>query len=199
MNTPLVLLVPLLALSIHTGFAADKDKPDPGASPAGAPTSAQVEWVRVRFVPDPHPKARQPTGISAWSALGPFDETAWAGKKFPVSSSADFSALGAGPGAVGGDTMLMAHVGIGDTFPVQDKDGHTLGEVFIAGGDDDHLLVEVRSKEGLQKIELRRDKVVSIQMAGSKFEFLFPNTSVKPTGKEQPATSKAMITVKRRL
>jgi hypothetical protein len=83
----------------------------------------------------------------------------------------------------------MAHAGIGDTFPVQDKDGRTLGEVFIAAGDDTHLQVEIRSKEGLQKIEVRRDKAVSFQMAGSKIGLLFPTVSVNAAEFNNPTTN----------
>src|SRR6266568_5116194 len=64
-------------------YAADKDKPNRGAPPAGSPPSARLQ--AVRFVPDPNPKARQPIGSSSWSALGPFDEKTWAGRKVPVS------------------------------------------------------------------------------------------------------------------
>ena len=92
---------------------------------------------------------------------------------------------------------LMAHAGIGDTFPVQDKDGHTSGEVFIAGGNDTQLQVEIRSKEGLQKIEVRRDKAVSFQMAGSKSELLFPTVSVNAAEVKNPSTNKAMLILTR--
>lgn len=188
MNTSLALLV---ALGLHTCFAADKDKLDPNAAPKNPFT------VPERFVPDPNPKVRQPIGSSSWSAVGPFDETTWAKNKVPVSTGADWSALGNGPGTGGGRTGLMAHAGIGDTFPVQDKDGRTLGEVFIAAGDDTHLQVEIRSKEGLQKIEVRRDKAISFQMAGSKIELLFPTVSVNAAEFNNPTTNKAFLIMTR--
>ena len=189
MNTPLVLLV---ALGIHTGFAADKNKPDPKAA------SENPYTVTERFVPDANVKPRQATAGSSWSAIGPFDETTWAKNKVPVSTGADWSALGNGPGSGESRSALMAHAGVGDTFPVHDKDGHTLGEVFIAGGDDAQLQVEVRSKEGLQKIEVRRDKAVSFLMPGSKIELLFPTVSVNKAEIKMPTTNKAFLIVTRR-
>ena len=188
MNTPLVLLV---ALGIHTGFAADKNKPEPNV------TLQKSVTIPERFVPDAKVNSRQATANSSWSSIGPFDETTWAGNKVPVSTRADWSALGNGPGAKEGTTVLMAHAGVGDTFPVQDKAGHTLGEVFIADGDDTHLQVEVRSKEGLQKIELRRDKAVSVEMARSKIALLFPTVSVNAAENRKPTTNKAMLIVTR--
>ncbi len=92
----------------------------------------------------------------------------------------------------------MAHAGIEDTFPVQNKDGTTLGEVFIAGGDDTQLQVEVRSKDGLQKIEVRRDKAASLQMAGNKITLLFPTVSIKRAENKKPTTKKAMLILTRR-
>jgi hypothetical protein len=189
MNTPLVLLV---ALGIQTGFAADKDKTDPKPAPENPFT------VPERFVPDANSKVRQAIGSSPWSATGPFDETTWAKNKVPVSTEADWSELGNGPGTGAGSSGLMAHAGVGDTFPVQDKDGHTLGEVFIAGGDDTQLQVEVRSKEGLQKLQVRRDKAVSFQMAGSKIELLFPTVSVNAAEFKNPTTNKAFLIMTRR-
>src|SRR5947209_13925646 len=43
-----------------------------------------------------------------------------------------------------GVTMVMAHAGVGESFPVQEETGPKLFEVLIAAGDDDLLKLEVR-------------------------------------------------------
>jgi hypothetical protein len=164
MKTPLLLLVLLTALGIHTSLAADEDKPS--APPAeGA--------ARMRFVPGGPP------------AKGSSDY-----------KGASYSALVPGPGK--GVLWLQAHAGIGDTFPVRDKAGMTLFEVIVAEGDDDHLVLEVHSKEGSKKIDLARDKAGAVEVAGIKYVLSYPSISVGAAPGEKPTTNKAMLIVMRR-
>lgn len=98
-----------------------------------------------------------------------------------------------------GILWLQAHARIGDKFPVQMQGGVTLFEVVLVAGDDDHLVLEIRSKEGSQKINLPRDKDQTVEVAGVKYELLYPSISVAAAGNERPTTNKAMLMVKRRL
>jgi hypothetical protein len=90
----------------------------------------------------------------------------------------------------------QAWAGIGDTFPVQDENGRKLFELLVATGDDNHLLVEARSTEGAQRIDLQRDKKMPVQIAGAAYELLYPSIYVRAADK--PTTSKAMLIVLRR-
>jgi len=95
-----------------------------------------------------------------------------------------------------GVSWAMGTAGIGDKFPVQEKANEPLFEVTVTDGDDEHLVVEVSSKEGLQKVELWRDKPVSVQVAERKYELLFPTIDVNPTDKT--TTDKANLIVTHR-
>ncbi len=155
--------------------------------------------MRERFVPMPDAKAHQSYGgVTNWSQLGPLDETKWSDGKVPVSTGANWSRIGSGPGQETGALFLMAHAAIGDTFPVQDKQGRTFFVVIVADGDDDHLVIVVHSKEGSQRIDLRRDKSVSVQVGAGKYELSYPSVSVAATKSATPTTSKAMIIVTQR-
>ena len=174
MNTLLALLVPLIALSTHTCFAADEDKP--GVPAAAAPPSAKEKLVsvRMRFVPG-----------------GP-----------PAKGSSDFEGAAftdLGPGPEKGILWCQAHAGVGDQFPVMSKEGLKLFDVRLAKGDDDHVLLEIRSKEGVKKIALARDKRGSVKVAGVEYELLYPSVSVAAAPDEKPTTNKAMLMVTRRL
>jgi hypothetical protein len=94
-----------------------------------------------------------------------------------------------------GAFWLRAHVGIGDTFPVQEKDQPKLFDVVVPEGNDDHLLVEVRSQAGLQRIDLLRDKAVTVEIEGSRYEWYYPSTYVNPNGKT--TTDKAFLILTR--
>lgn len=126
-----------------------------------AHSAEETYSVRVRFVPAQDARSRASLGgVTNWSNLGPLDEAAWSDGKVPVPTAADWSRLGPAPGRKPGVLFLMAHAGIGDTFPVQDGEGRTLFSVTVVDGNDDHLLTVVRSREGSQKIDLQRDKSV---------------------------------------
>ena len=174
MNTPLVLLIPLIALSPHISFAADKDKPS--VPSVGAPASAKEKLVtvRMRFVPG-----------------GP-----------PAKGSSDFegaSFTDLGPGPEKGVIWCQAHAGVGDQFPVMSKEGVKHFDVKLAKGDDDRVVLEIRSKEGTKTIDLARDKRGSVKVAGLEYELLYPSISVAGAPDEKPTTNKAMLMVTRRL
>src|SRR3954469_22524907 len=68
-----------------------------------------------------------------------------------------------------GVSMLMAHAGVGDSFPVQEEQGPKLFEVAVVGGDDDLLKLEVRRPEGMAKHDLKRDGTIWVEAAGTWF------------------------------
>jgi hypothetical protein len=111
----------------------------------------QSPAIRQRFVPEK--KTGEPRKGASWSALS----------KAPMVKP--------------GELFAQASAGIGDKFPLQQA-GRTLFEVAVTGGDDDHLLVEVRAENSTQKFELRRDKRTSVQVDGVKFELLYPSLEV---------------------
>ncbi|MEO7319007.1 MAG: hypothetical protein ABIZ56_08470, partial [Chthoniobacteraceae bacterium] len=120
----------------------------------------------------------------------------------PAKGSSDFegaSFTDLGPGPEKGILWCQAHAGVGDQFPVMSKEGVKLFDVKLAEGDDDHVVLEVRSKEGAKKIDLARDKRGSVKVAGIEYELLYPSVSVAGTPDEKPTTNKAMLMVTRRL
>jgi hypothetical protein len=105
---------------------------------------------------------------------------------------ASFTKLGPG---LGRDNFMQARAGIGDRFPVQDKEDVTLFEVELENGLDDHLVVLITSGDVDQKVRLPRDKRVPITVAGSKYTLLFPTNQVAAAPGERPSTNKATIFV----
>ena len=148
MNISFIALLPFLAVGIHTCCAAEKDKKD-GAVQA-APPAAKQQSVRMRFVPESPPR----------------------------KGSADYegaSQTDLGPGPVKGVLWCQAHAGVGDQFPVIDKQGITLFEVRLVEGNDDHVVLEISSNEGVKKIDLPRDKRGAIKVGGIEYELLYPS------------------------
>ena len=133
-----------------------------------ADKSAGPQSVRQRFVPAP---ARSSGGTGAnWTALAPFPH--------------EF-----------GNRQVLAHAGIGDTFPVQEPGGLILFEVAVLAGDEEHLVLEIRAGESpAKKITLRRDKKVTVPVGSSRFDFCYPTVHIS-TG-DPPTTSKAMVIVR---
>ena len=123
--------------------------------------------VRQRFEPV---DSRQSGRSANWTAL------------VPVSDR---------PGAL----WVRAHAGIGDTFPVQEKDGPKLFDVAIPEGNDDKLLVEVRYQGGMQRIDVPRDKVVTVEIGQRRYEWYYPSIYVNPDGKA--TTDKAFLILTR--
>jgi len=124
--------------------------------------------VRLRFVPsDTHAESG---GGANWSRLSPAPNR---------------------PGAL----WATVHAGLGDEFPVQDQDGRVLFEVVVPEATDDHFVLEVHNDGGSKKIELWRDKPLTMQVAGTKYEFYYPTCNVSSASKT--TTHKAMLIVTR--
>ena len=127
--------------------------------------SAGSQEVRQRFVPSTTDSAS-----ASWTALAPF------------------------PHAFG-DPQVMAHAGIGDTFPVQEPEGPTLFKVLILAGDDNQLTLEIRAPESpANKITLKREKTLKVPVGSKVFEFCYP--AVRVSSGDPPTTSKALIIVR---
>ena len=108
---------------------------------------------------------------------------------------ASWSELGKAPMVKPGELFAQASAGIGDKFPVM-QDGKILFEIALTGGDDDHLLVEVRAGGTVQKLDLPRNKPVPVEVAGVKFRLLYPSLSVNRAD-NVPTTDLAEIFITR--
>jgi hypothetical protein len=95
-----------------------------------------------------------------------------------------------------GVSWAEARAGIGDSFPVQEEVGQTAFNVVVTEGDDEHLIVELRSSEGAQRVGLGRDKSESVHLGGRDYELLYPTVTVSTA--DITTTSKALIIVTRR-
>ena len=127
--------------------------------------------VRQRFVPGAVPQSPMESSDSAvWSPLHP------------------------GPDPQGGELFLQAWAGIGHSFPVKKKGGPTLFELALIQGNDERLVVEVRSQEGIQAVELKRDTSVPVKVAGVTYKLLYPSCHVS-SAENRPTTNKAMLIV----
>ena len=127
--------------------------------------STGSQSVRQRFVPSTTDSA-----IASWTALAPF------------------------PHAFG-DPQVMAHAGVGDTFPIQEPGGPTLFKVLVLAGDDNHLALEIRPPElPVKKIDLKRETPLKVLVGSIQFEFSYP--AVHVSAADPPTTSKAMIIVR---
>lgn len=133
-----------------------------------AQKETQRQAVRQRFVPDPHNSS---------------------------SSGANWTALHQSAEDKPGVLMVMAHAGIGDTFPVQEERKPKLFDVMVVAGDDEHLILDVRSEESSQRLNLHRDGTVLVNVVGHKYSLAYPSVTVRPDSK--PTTDKAMILVHR--
>jgi hypothetical protein len=110
-------------------------------------------------------------------------------------NGADFSALHQMKMDKPGVLMLMAHAGVGDSFPVAEEHHAKVFDVKVVAGDDDMLTLEIQSAAGFESHNLKRDGSVSVQIAGHKFTLSYPSVTVNPDSK--PTTDKAMILVNR--
>lgn len=137
-----------------------------------AEEKAAPNTIRQRFVPSCEPKACKTCGGGAcWTAL--------------VPAPGDDGAL-----------WVRAHAGIGDQFPVREEGGPTLFEVHVIEGSDDRFLLEIRSAAVQQRIDLARDKTVSLRLSGHTYEFYYPSVHVNATA--PPTRSKALLIITRR-
>jgi len=103
--------------------------------------------------------------------------------------------LSPGPGpAKPGSLFMMAHAGVGDDFPVQSPEGKTIFEIAMTDGADDRVVLEVRvSKDDKQKIELDRDKTITLTVGSHQYELYYPSVSVNLTDKN--TSSQVMLIV----
>ena len=152
--------------------------------------AVQTGGVHERFVPTSDIPATN------WAQLDPLDETTWNEGRIPVSTDANWTRLAPGPGGEPGVLMVMAHAGIGDTFPVRSEGGHTHFVVIVAEGDDQRLQLVVHSKEGAQAYDVWRDKPVKVMVGEGKYELLFPTTTVAAVPGATPSTDKPLIIVR---
>ena len=126
------------------------------------------QLVRVRFVPvDTH---AEPGGGANWTRLVPAPDR---------------------PGAL----WAVVHAGLGDTFPVQEKGNRTLFKVAVTEATDDRFGLAIHKENESQRIDLPRDKLVSVQIAESTYEFYYPTRHVDSADKA--TTNKAMLIVTR--
>ena len=130
---------------------------------------AHAQAVRLRFAPRPHDEA--------------------------AGSGADFSALHHMAADKPGVLMLMAHAGVGDSFPVAEEGKPKIFDIFMVAGDDDLLRLEIRTAGATQQIDLKRDGNVSFLFAGQKYVVAYPSVHVNPDG--EVTTDRAMIIVNR--
>jgi hypothetical protein len=125
--------------------------------------------VRQVFVPTIEPSAR---GGASWTALVPLNNGT-------------------------GVSRLMAHAGIRERFPVKEVNGRCLFEVLVVKGDDDRLLLELRSVEKPRRIELLRDEPVRVRIGKCQYDFAYPSVTVAAARNERPTTRQAMLLVHR--
>jgi hypothetical protein len=129
----------------------------------------QPHTVPLKYVPGAEPRSSLEAGDGAsWTMLCPAPQS--------------------------GVLFLQAWAGIGHKFPVQKEGGDTLFEVAVIQGNDDLLVAEVRAKEGTQTVDLRKDKPVSVKVAGITYELLYPRCYVS-SDQNSRTTGKAMLIV----
>jgi hypothetical protein len=169
------LVILLLVMAAQITVAAEQAQPAKQAPDRDSTKPAEgAGSVRLRFVP----------GGGPWKGEAPFDGASW---------------TMLGPGPQKGVLWLKARAGIGHRFPVQEKDGVTLFEVRVTAGDDTNLVLEVRSKDGTQTLDLPRDQSKSVQIAGTTYQLRYPSNFVAGNATETPSTDKATIMVTRPL
>jgi hypothetical protein len=94
-----------------------------------------------------------------------------------------------------GVSMLMAHAGVGESFPVQDERGPKLFEVLVAAGDDDLLKIELRRTNDVTTYDLKRDGTVWAEVAGEWFSISYPSRTV--SSKDAQTSEQVMLIVNR--
>lgn len=106
---------------------------------------------------------------------------------------ANWTALHRFPGDEPGVLVVMAHAGIGDTFPIHEAGKPKVFDVTVIAGDDDHLVLEVRNEEASQRLDVSRDGTVWVEIGGHRYSLAYPSVTVAPDS--PPTTDKAMILV----
>jgi len=108
------------------------------------------------------------------------------------SGGASVTELRPGPAKDSKSLFMQAWAGVGDSFPVHEKSTQ-LFDVTVKEGDDSHLVLEIKTKDATQKIEVKRDKRVEATVNGRTFSFLFPTLWVAADMGEKPMSPQAMI------
>jgi len=108
-----------------------------------------------------------------------------------AGKGAVWTSLHPGPGQ---KLILQAWAGIGDKFPVKDKDSTVHFEVLLTDGDDDHLSLEILSPQGVQMIDVQRDQPAQLHVAGIEYQFTYPSVNVS-SKENKSTTNKAMIII----
>jgi hypothetical protein len=170
MNASPFLFVCVFGLSLTKGVANESDAKSPSSA---VPEKAKAVLERLRFVPEGGP----------WKGEAGFNGAAWHNLR---------------PGLTKGVLDMTARAGIGDTFPVAEKDAETLFKVKLVAGNDEEITVEVLARK-TQKLLLKRDKTEEVEVEGLKYRLRYPSTSVEAAPGEKPSTNKARIFVSRKV
>jgi len=109
-------------------------------------------------------------------------------------AGAHFTRLCPAPGRPGA-LFAIVHAGLRDKFPIKDQDGRVVFRVTVPEATDERFVLEIKAETGSQKIDLPRDKPVTIEVAGARFEFYYPTSHVSSEGKT--TTNKALLIVTR--
>jgi hypothetical protein len=64
-------------------------------------------------------------------------------------------------------------------------------------GDDDHVVLEVKTKDVTQKLDVKRDKPESVVVGGVTYQLSYPSVRVNKSD-NVTTTDKAMIVVSRK-
>jgi hypothetical protein len=91
--------------------------------------------------------------------------------------------------------FAIIHAGLRDKFPIKDQDGRVLFRVTVPQATDDRFVLEIKAETGSQRVELLRDKPVTIEVVGERFEFYYPTSHV--SSEEKTTTNKALLIVTR--
>ncbi len=166
-------LLSAAALLLAPGLRAQPDAPKP-APAAEEDAQPKAHSVRLKFVPAPADPAR---GNGAnWSELHHFADD-------------DPDVL-----------MVMAHAGIGDSFPVQEKDQPKVMDVKIVSGNDDELELSFAPTEKPypndsvpKTMKVRRDKTGSILFRGYRYLFSYPSVNIASDAKTTTDTPMLIV------
>ena len=129
------------------------------------------ESVRLRFVPGAE-------------AVSPMEKT----------EGAVWTSLNPSPNPNRRELWLTAHAAIGDSFPVQKEEGPELFKVVLIDGNDARLQLELRTAEGTTPLTLPRGEQQTVDIAGTEFRLLYPETFVSADA-TRSETNKAAIFV----
>ena len=109
---------------------------------------------------------------------------------------ANFTRLCPAPGRPGA-LFAIVHAGLNDTFPIRSREGDVVFRVTVPAATDEQFTLQIKTKAGkvLRTITLIRDKPVTVNVAGDRFEFYYPTVQVSSTGKR--TTNKALLLITR--